>query len=377
MLHYTSFIGCLVFWLSLAGMGPLLSAAERVYFHDFQKAPGPEWQNAPLSDRARQQKVLGDYANDTIEFAQAKLPPHQYLRIKFDLHIIGLWQGAETGQAPGAAGVLPAIWSCRLGEGPYLIQASFASAEDSLQSYPDLDLRLVSPLKFGPTSRSLFSNRRDRWNNPFISDGIILHKIQLLIPHTAENLNLKFNGQNLTGILETAWALDNFNVDALSLEEVPPLTPAQLRDCWQVLGEAPPEKAATAAWQLVAQPDQAVSLAREKIPEFITVDPQTARQREMAKQLITQLDSDSFADRQEAWHRLQELGPALSSVVQQAWQRAESAEAKEKLRLLLQTWASQSGPQFSRQDYLRLRLARILELINSSESLELAGKLRE
>jgi WD40 repeat protein len=129
------------------------------------------------------------------------------------------------------------------------------------------------------------------------------------------------------------------------------LEPTQLATVWADLaGHA--SKAHGAGWLLVLNPQISIPLLRDRM--------QLVAPAEQAAKLIADLDSDRFAVRQKAAKGLEDLGEAAEHAIRSALQGNTTAEAHQRLALLLE----KRGP-----DQLRkLRAIDVLERIGTNEA---------
>jgi hypothetical protein len=154
---------------------------------------------------------------------------------------------------------------------------------------------------------------------------------------------------------------------------VPPPEPlpvsADLNVCWAELAGADAAKAYTAHWQLIAVPAQSVPFIRERLRP---AQPLEAARAEEIRRRIADLDSDSFAARQQAEGRLAEIGQVAEPFLRDAMIKAPSAEAKRRLEQLL----DRSETLHTSGDDLRaMRTVEVLERISTPEARKLLAEL--
>ena len=137
----------------------------------------------------------------------------------------------------------------------------------------------------------------------------------------------------------------------------------RMRAAWGALADGDPAKAHTALWRLVAAEDHAVALIAEKLNAPAAVNADRVRD------LITQLDGDTYAERTAAQKALTEIGPKVEPFARQALKDAASAEQRNRLEAVLSAVAVDG-------EALRARRAlAVLERINSAKAQELLEKL--
>jgi hypothetical protein len=111
------------------------------------------------------------------------------------------------------------------------------------------------------------------------------------------------------------------------------LSEDEVRSAWEDLaGDA--GKAYRAVGALVASPDQAVTFLAERVKPAAAPDP-----RRVAR-LLAGLDSERFADRDEATRELEKLGGLVEPAVRRALADRPSAEVKRRLEGLLEKMAA-------------------------------------
>jgi hypothetical protein len=124
------------------------------------------------------------------------------------------------------------------------------------------------------------------------------------------------------------------------------------------------------AWQsvkaLIAVPQQAVPLLRERLLEQVVTG-------ERVKQLVADLDADTFKVRQRASQELAALGKAAEAALRQAQTRAPSAEAARRLEKLL---ARLDQPGLSAPALAGLRAVEVLEHIGTYDAQKLLATLQ-
>jgi hypothetical protein len=112
--------------------------------------------------------------------------------------------------------------------------------------------------------------------------------------------------------------------------EESPTDPGKL---WLLLADGTAKAAWPAIRELVARPDAAVRLFKERIK--VTPAPAKPDAAGVAK-LIRQLDAAAFADRQAAEKALRDLGPQVEAELRAALAETKSAEVRAKLEALIE-----------------------------------------
>jgi hypothetical protein len=146
------------------------------------------------------------------------------------------------------------------------------------------------------------------------------------------------------------------------------LSKTQLDRLWSDLASADGMRAYEAVWKFVAAKDQAVPLFKDHVL------PAPAVPAKRLSQLIADLDSDRFEDRQHAMEELEKLGELADSETRKALNGQPSVEAR---RLLEELVKKLDGP-VALPDVLRpLRAVEVLEQIGTPEAVQLLESLAQ
>src|SRR3954447_24844081 len=110
-----SMAGCVVGLLVL-GVAALGARAGVVYTNDFEKGAGPEWSNEQVEATPKgERRFLGPFSTDQVALRLGKLPKHEWVRVSFDLYVMGTWDGNATVGRDGAV-VGPDVWRMSVSE---------------------------------------------------------------------------------------------------------------------------------------------------------------------------------------------------------------------------------------------------------------------
>jgi WD40 repeat protein len=134
------------------------------------------------------------------------------------------------------------------------------------------------------------------------------------------------------------------------------IVPAAL---WADLAGTDAARAHESAWRLATAPGVAVPFLRKQLRPVAVVDiKQLAR-------LVADLDSDTFAVRKQAQHKLEELGDVAESALEAVLQKKPSVEVHHRAKRLLEKLAARaSSPEWLRS----LRAVAVLERIGTPEA---------
>jgi RNA polymerase sigma factor (sigma-70 family) len=138
------------------------------------------------------------------------------------------------------------------------------------------------------------------------------------------------------------------------------LTPRDLDRSWDDLKSADAPKAHTALWALVAAPEKAVPLLKDRLRPV----PRVAADR--LRRLVADLDAEDFARREDASRELAKLGTEAEPALRQALEAKPSLEMRRRVEALLASLTCQTEvtPDALRQ----LRAIQVLEQIGSPEA---------
>jgi hypothetical protein len=146
------------------------------------------------------------------------------------------------------------------------------------------------------------------------------------------------------------------------------LTPRDLASAWADLGSEEDGKAYAALRMLRADPERSVPFLRERL------QPRGERPgAQKVKQLIAELDADSFATREEASQELAKLGKAVEEMMRDALAAGPSPEAKTRLERLL----ARIDDRLSAGQLRDVRAIRVLERTGTPEARKLLETLQK
>ncbi len=259
-------------------MAALLMSAPEEQF-DAPAIPA-EWTHdhqalAPMVARSGE-RLLAPLGPGRLSLHRAALPPHQAIRLSFDLYFVGWWDGASFGMD----NLEPDVWSCGPRGGPALIAASFNntgkySKDMSWQSFPENHRdamtaglrRRQDGSKFHlldasagdflyPFGKGAFDHGHLGQPSSARQDNDSRYRLNLLFRHRDEVLDFDFGGKYKHGLGRQWYGIDRVQIDLQP--QLPPLSAAEESGLWlDLLGDAP-EKAMAAKFRLALYPEQAL-----------------------------------------------------------------------------------------------------------------------
>jgi WD40 repeat protein len=161
------------------------------------------------------------------------------------------------------------------------------------------------------------------------------------------------------------WDLSPALVPAEPLAKSP--GPKELAAWWADLADADARRAYAAIWRLAEVPEATtVAFLRERLKPAAEMDGKKVRQ------LIADLDSDTFDVREKANRQLQDLGPAAVPALREALEKEPSPEVRRRLETLL---SRQPGLAQLPEVLRRVRAIQVLERLGSKEARALLTEL--
>ncbi len=144
------------------------------------------------------------------------------------------------------------------------------------------------------------------------------------------------------------------------------LTAEETEAAWRALADKDTAKAHRALWTLIADPERALPMLRQRLHATVKPDP-----RRLA-QLLADLDDDSFAVREVASAELRKMGEATRSALRQTLQSKPSLEVRRRVEGLLHAL---DAALLSDDAVRNLRAVAVLEHIGNDAAQHLLGTL--
>ena len=178
-----------------------MASCETVYYTDFNSIPGNEWSDTTISGTPSGNKMfLGPFGNNTVNLALYGLPEHDYIKLSFDLFVIGDWCGNSYENGPD-------LFSVEVDGGVRLLYTTFnngsVESKDFGQSYPG-NYPANYPALFGAVCTNCLGFERDA-----------VYHLNFYIRHNSDSIQFNFIGSGIDGFNE-CWGLANVRVDYVS-----------------------------------------------------------------------------------------------------------------------------------------------------------------
>jgi len=161
-----------------------------------------------------------------------------------------------------------------------------------------------------------------------------------------------------------------WNVPDLSKAAIPQrkLSPRELLTMWDDLGKRDAARAWRSLWFLVGGGQQAVDFIAENMDAEVTIDDELNK-------LVFALDSDSFAERDQAMTELRRKGPQAAAALRHAQSLHLSAEADWRIDQLLENIGT--TPVEDPKVLQQIRAVQVLEMIASPDAVDLLNDYAE
>jgi len=331
-----------------------------VYANDFEKQAGAEWsqRQTELTPNGRR-RFLGRFGRGAVRLPLKDLPPHERLRVSFDLLVFDSWDGKDWGR-PGAG---PDIWSLEVEGKGRLLRCTFANqpmAFDNRQTFPDPYPGPLHPPQTGAAEKNSLPKRPGRTDY-----GSAVYRLSFTFAHRDEDVTFVFSGTCQEPLGDESWGLDNVKVDLPAA--APRLDARRLDAHWEGLHEPDRVRAFGAYCALMAAGEQAAALAEERLRPK-PMDPAAARRQ------IAALDAQKWSQREKATAELQRMGPGVVPLLREALEGNVSTEVAARIQQVLKELTAKelSGEELARHQ----RIVRLLAISPCPRAVEALGHLR-
>ncbi len=190
--------------------------ARTIYYNNFDESAGNEWSHqtrevTPIGAR----QFLGRFGNESVSLHLDNLPPHQIIRVTFDLFIIGSWEGSDLTR-PGQG---PDVWTLTADGEPPLLRTSFDNyyaplfARPERQSFPEGYGQGYHPAQSGAEEKNTLGYRNPSHSE--LPQDAVYH-LSFEFPHEVNELHLSFSANCMpihSDLQDESWGLDNVIVE--------------------------------------------------------------------------------------------------------------------------------------------------------------------
>lgn len=172
-----------------------------IFTDDFDQPPSAHWQGGTRETSPNGSvHYLSVPGGDTLRLDLSDLPDHKKLVIRFDLYIIGGWQGNRNASGSG-----PAEWMFGLDGAPPILDTSFSNDPRFNQAYPGKLPPVSYPAQEGSAATSVLGYESSGEPVPDAR-----YELTYRIEHTDSELHLVFSSANLPA--GAWWGLDGMEI---------------------------------------------------------------------------------------------------------------------------------------------------------------------
>lgn len=191
------------FLLTLNNIRPH-SGASVQYRHSFDGPAGTEWVPNWVSWTPSGRGFLGPFSNQAVYLTLTGLPIHDRVTAEFDVYVINSWDGNDP-----TPGIGPDVFSVTLGNtGQTLFAATFSNYQWHNQSYPDSWGAGDHP----PLTGALEAGTLGYGSVGSGDLGSSVYHLTFHYTSTDSWLQVIFAAQNLEGLWNESWGIDNVRV---------------------------------------------------------------------------------------------------------------------------------------------------------------------
>lgn len=236
--------------LSFATVGSQALAGESTVYSDNALS---RWSDPAVFATKAGKAFRGPFHNQPVTLTMNNLPDHQWVKVRFDLYMMGTWDGSNPVWGPD-------LWSLSVRGAQRLIFATFCGwgyAGNDEQSYPDDYPIAIHPAWTGVEQRGVL----DSENSAFPKNGV--YKVAVVFPHSESELVLDFAGVYADPEPEQQWGIGNVEVSTTT--DAPTPDASVLPKLWDDLASEDSTKANDALWRFVGAGDNAVAFIEDKV----------------------------------------------------------------------------------------------------------------
>ncbi|MGC4031102.1 MAG: hypothetical protein QM754_05060 [Tepidisphaeraceae bacterium] len=332
----------------------------------------PGWSNAATDvSPAGNVAFHGPFCNDAVLCSWDRLPPHELVRVEYDLLILRTWDGSvqyvDGRKDPGG----PDYFRCSVAGGPILLSTTFSNLPPNdpgfkdngkTQNYPSPIPGDLLPPKTGATAVDSMGYHYPNPGPPALVPMDATYHITLLVPHKQATLAIKLEAFSLQSLLDESWGVKDVKVTPLTADQAPPPDAAGIAAAFATALEAAGTDQPAAVNTLVAGTDVTAAWIAQNVQPH-AVDPAAVAQA------ITDLGGDDqhMDAREAANENLFALGPAVEPYLRDALAKSHGETAARIEKVLSRLGVT----TIDDADLRRLALAtRVLEVIGTPAALE-------
>ena len=212
------------------------------------------WSESAVSADSAGKPFHGPFGNQTASLTLEHLPSHHWIKVSFDLYIVGSWDGSSPVWGPD-------LWTLSVRGAQRLISSTFCGwgyAGNDEQSYPDDYPQAIHPAWTGALARNVV----DIKDSEPPKNGV--YRVEVVFPHTADEVILDFTGAYDDPPSEQqVWGIGK--LEALALADETLTNEDALADLWEQLASADSVAANKALWQFVGAGAKAASFINDKV----------------------------------------------------------------------------------------------------------------
>jgi WD40 repeat protein len=284
------------------------------------------------------------------------LQPHRLLRVRFTLLLLDALTGNSNREHPD-------LWSLSVGGGPTLFRTTFDTHHASppgkhLQSFPD-DFPFDHPAATGAAERgSLGYEYGGGSEAPFPQSDLVYH-LEVVFPHDANDLELRFSSDFAKGMPEMGWGLENVTVEAVP--DFVEHSAGELRDLWADFLDRDAMRSWDALWHLVEGGPRTAAF----VGHSLGADDVETR----AQHFVHDLTAGDALAREKANATIDNLAPSDILMLRAALAAPETPESlRARLQKIIAELSAES-PAFAQ------RAARLLRILGTPDAARISALL--
>lgn len=219
--------------LSMPNAALSVRQEQLAYESHFERAAlGGEWGTTALGGTWRDLEVgktpkgnrayLGPFSNQEVRLALGGLPPHNTLRLSFELFVLGSWDGNGTPRYG------PDIFDLSVLNGPTLLHTTFYNPTNELKDAP----LQAYPADFPLGNNKGYTGASERATLGLFTDEggayrEAVYRLAFTFTHRSDSVVIRFSAAGLEGLDNESWALSNLRVTAVTVGAAAPAKPTK------------------------------------------------------------------------------------------------------------------------------------------------------